>query len=627
MKRSFALLLVAAVYACSSDKDDTKRTNAAVPAETANALKPDTMAMQHDSTMGSMKHDSAQSMNRGSMPSMNHESMAGGSMNHESMKPGSKAHATMDHRSMSDKTMPGMKHGQMAAMSADGKHVTAGGEHQQMKHDSTMPMRHDNMTSMRHDSMTSMRHDMMTSMRHDTMTSMRHDTMTSMRHDTMTSMRHDTMTSMAHDSSGSMAHNMAGMEGMSGASMMSDMLMTRIGSFTLMGMAQFFPTYSFAYPRDTGTPLHQTGFYVTQPAIMMNLSSPNERWVLRTTLNFEGITQPNGELTFGGWGEGFIDKRHPHTLLHEFMLSWNNGNSVRGFSISAGKGFAPYGTDDPMSRPILKYPTNHHLSQALERWTLSSVFALRTWGLEAAVFGGQEPTGPYDFSNIRSFGDSWSARATKRFGTGKMGTWPWELSASAANIAEDHEGVTEHTKLINIALRHDHEHEGVPHYALAEYSRSTSSGDDPYFSMLAESSVRLGRHQPYGRIEYANRPEYQRNGPRTTNDFFRYDHDTDPIGATRWLIVTAGYGVSLSSSNRLSPRPFVEVQYNRIRPDRGGIDPAALFGRDNFWSMSAGLRVFVGGEPMRMGTYGILDPMTAMHDMSGHQMSAAQHEH
>ena len=36
-------------------------------------------------------------------------------------------------------------------------------------------------------------------------------------------------------------------------------------------------------------------------------------------------------------------------------------------SLTAGKGFAPFGTDDPMSRPVLRYPVNHHLAQILER--------------------------------------------------------------------------------------------------------------------------------------------------------------------------------------------------------------------------------------------------------------------
>jgi hypothetical protein len=207
-----------------------------------------------------------------------------------------------------------------------------------------------------------------------------------------------------------------------------------------------------------------------------------------------------------------------------------------------------------------------------------------------------------------------------------MGTWPWEISASYASIAEEHHDVTSTTALYNVAVRHDHEHEGVPHYALVEYSRSAPEDGDGYFSILGEGSARLGRHQPYARVEYATRPEYERAGPRASDDFFRYDHDSHAIGSTRWLVVSGGYGLVLGTGD-VSPRPFVEVQYNRVRPESGGIDPVALFGRSSFWTLSAGMRVFVGGEPMRMGTYGILDPMTAMHKMpAAHAADEPSHE-
>jgi len=111
--------------------------------------------------------------------------------------------------------------------------------------------------------------------------------------------------------------------------------------------------------------------------------------VLRTTMNFEGVTQPGGELSFGGWGEGFLDKRHPHTLLHEVMLSVNIWRTQQaGWSVSAGRGFAPFGTDDPMSRPPVKYPTNHHLSQILERYLISGAWSWPRWSVEAGVFDG-----------------------------------------------------------------------------------------------------------------------------------------------------------------------------------------------------------------------------------------------
>jgi hypothetical protein len=60
--------------------------------------------------------------------------------------------------------------------------------------------------------------------------------------------------------------------------------------------------------------------------------------------------------------------------------------------------------------------------------------------------------------------------------------------------------------------------------------------------------------------------------------------------------------------------PFVEVQHNRVWNERGEADPRALFGGDRFWSVSAGVRLFLGSAgPMRMGSYGVLDDMTSNH--------------
>lgn len=107
---------------------------------------------------------------------------------------------------------------------------------------------------------------------------------------------------------------------------------------------------------------------------MVNIEGPDSRLVLRTSLSFEGLTIPDGEIAFGGWGEGFIDSRHPHTLLHEAMISYNFWDFAGGaLSVSAGKGFTTFGTDDPMSRPVQKFPTNHHLSQILERFQIQVV--------------------------------------------------------------------------------------------------------------------------------------------------------------------------------------------------------------------------------------------------------------
>ena len=392
-----------------------------------------------------------------------------------------------------------------------------------------------------------------------------------------------------------------------------DMLRVMLGrGWSVTGMAQVFPALTAGSPlADEGDPLRRTGLYLTQPALMANLTAPAERLVLRTTLNLEGLTQPDGELTFGGWGEGFLDKRHPHTLLHELMLSFNAWD-VDGahLSLSAGKGFAPYGTDDPMARPALKYPTNHHLSQILERWTLNGVWRPGPWSLEVGLFGGAEPEGPYDLSGIDTFGDSWSARLARRWGAAPAAP-AWEASASYARVTEEHEGEEEATQLVNAALRRSGPLGPGVLYALVEASRSRPEEGEGYFSVLGEARYEASRYEPYLRVEYATRPEYPREGARGTDEFFRYDHHAAAIGATRWLISTVGYGHRLTGYPA-SIHPFVEVQHHRVRAERGGIVPAQLLGSGSFWAVSLGARLFLGGGPMRMGSYGVLDPMSEM---------------
>ncbi|MGH7476667.1 MAG: hypothetical protein ACRELD_10285 [Longimicrobiales bacterium] len=395
------------------------------------------------------------------------------------------------------------------------------------------------------------------------------------------------------------------------------------GGWEVMGMAQAYPIVTIGAPGEDDSPLRETAFYLTQPALMANVESPGSHVVLRTTLNVEGVTQPDGELTFGGWGEGFIDKRHPHTLLHELMLSFNAWDVLGGVgSLSAGKGFAPYGTDDPMARPALKYPTNHHLSQLLERWTVNAVFLRAGWSVEAGIFGGAEPEGPYDLSNIESFGDSWSVRAAKRWGAGWGPDAAWEASVSAASVREEHDGVAERTSLWNAALRHEGHHEAGRLYTLLEGSLSDPEAEEEQgdFSILGEALLESGRHMPYARLEYATRPEYAREGAPGTSGFFRYDHDAEPLGATRWLITSLGYGYRVTGYP-VSVRPFIDVQHQKAWAERGGIEPDALFGTESFWMVSIGARVFLGGQPMRMGAYGVLDPMTSMRRGMAEQMA------
>ncbi|HWK89037.1 MAG TPA: hypothetical protein VNP72_03555 [Longimicrobium sp.] len=411
----------------------------------------------------------------------------------------------------------------------------------------------------------------------------------------------------AHAAHGAAGHAAAGHE----------MFSTRVGGWNLMGMGQVYALGTRGAPGLDASPLTETEAYLTQPVAMVNVESPGQAFTLRTTLDFEALTMPDGELTFGGWGEGFIDKRHPHTLVHELMLSANLWNAAGGsLSLSAGKGFAPFGTDDPMSRPPAKYPTNHHLSQVLERWTLNAVYLRGPWSVEAGLFAGAEPEGPYDMSNYHDFADSWSARVVRRFGgTGTRAHF--ELSGSYALISERHGDEHEHTSLANAYFRHQGGHGRFTLYNLVEASRSEPHGDHQgYYSLLGETLATVGRHAPYARIEFSTRPEFARESPTGGEGFFRYDHDAEAIGATRWVITTLGYGLRTSRFPAGS-LPFVEVQHHRVRGERGAVDPALLFGDDSFWSLTAGVRLFLGSSgPMRMGSYGVLDDMTWMHRMA-----------
>lgn len=394
-----------------------------------------------------------------------------------------------------------------------------------------------------------------------------------------------------------------------------------LGGWRVAGMAQAVPVWHGAAAPDGGDGVDGGGLFLTQPLAMVGVESPGRLVVLRVTPNLEAWTHPDGVPTYGLWGEGFLDARHPHTVLHEAMVSLNRFGDAASFSLSAGKGFVPYGTADPMGRPALQYPTNHHLSQIVERLTVNGVAVAGGWSVEAALFGGREPAGPHDFSNLRGLGDSWAARVTRRQGAPLPdGGAAWEMSASVARVRDFHgqndvvplpgdipcvPGQTSNT-LANVAVRH--EAGGV--YALAEASRSWGEGfHGGLFSVLGEARVRRGDHAPYARLEWARRPEYARRGGAGSDEFYRYDPRAVAIGTTRWIIATAGWAWRAGAGPALI-RPFLEGRWWTVAEDRGFIDPDALYGAGSAWGLSVGVRLSLGGGPMRMGTYGVLDPMT-----------------
>lgn len=360
---------------------------------------------------------------------------------------------------------------------------------------------------------------------------------------------------------------------------------------------------------------------LVQPTIMLRAGAWRDRLVFTGTAGFEGLTIPGGELAPGAWGEGFVDRRHPHTYVHELMLS---GNDLLGrvagrphVSLSLGKGFVPFGTDDPMSRPVIRYPVNHHLSQILERAV--GIVGLRSGPVtaEAALFNGDEPERPGEWPRVARFGDSWSVRATVTPVPGL------ELQGSHAHVhsPEHRPGAGPDQTKWSASARWERGTDRDGTYALAEWARtSEAQGFFVYHSLLAEGAWTRGAGRLLWRIERTERPEE----PRTTDLFrtVRPHLDNTVLAQTRWTIATLGYSVALlNGRSRFQLDPQVEVSYGGIRSLTGpGFDPATFYDRDNFWSINAGVRLGWGMKMHRMGRYGVMES-------AGMDMPAMEHTH
>ena len=347
---------------------------------------------------------------------------------------------------------------------------------------------------------------------------------------------------------------------------------------------------------------------VVQPVLMVHGGTASNRLRMMATVNLEGLTIPDGELALGDWGEGFVDRRHPHTYLHELMVTFDDAlgiaeHGVR-VSLSAGKGFAPFGTDDPMSRPVLRYPVNHHLAQILERAAGIVGLSAGPVVLEGGLFNGDEPERPGQWPNVDRFGDSCSGRVAVRPVNGL------ELQGSHASVhsPEHRDGAGTDQSKWSVSGRWSGAVGHHPVYGLLEWARtSEADGFFTFHSLLAEGAWTLGRSRLHGRFERTDRPEEE----RTTSPFrSRRPHfENTVLGQTRWTIYTAGYGFQIAyPPARLEALPLIELSYGRIADVGDGLfDARAFYGKNSFWSVSLGVRLTLGMGMHRMGRYGVAE--------------------
>ena len=343
--------------------------------------------------------------------------------------------------------------------------------------------------------------------------------------------------------------------------------------------------------------------YLTQPMVMVMASLWNNALALTGAVDFEGVTLKRGELNAGIHGEGYVDRRHPHTYLHELVVSARRSFGDNGASLTVGKGFAPFGTDDPMVRPFEKYPINHHLAQVLERAVAVGAVRTRRVIIEAALFNGDEPESAGDVPNPKRYWDSWSGRVTVvPFPQG-------ELQTSFARVRSPENatggGADNHKQSASIRLE-DAQHSG---YGLLEWARTTnyvgSSRAFAFHSILAETSARYGRASGALRFERTERPDEER-----LVDEFRTQvpaTDLSISGRSRWTIITARVAASFQPVKTLTLAPFAEVARIGFKPTLtpSGFDPVQFYGANRIWSVSAGAKLALGMSHMRMGRYGV----------------------
>lgn len=364
--------------------------------------------------------------------------------------------------------------------------------------------------------------------------------------------------------------------------------------------------------------------YLTQSMLMGALRTGP----LRVTgmLNAEGYTLRRGELNAGMYGEGYVDRRHPHTLVHEAMASlqsprWTSRVGMWQASLSAGRGFTPYGSDDPMVRPFVKYPVNHHHAQIIERVQVLGALRWSGSGRSASIehgwFNGDEPTSPFAAPQWQRLGDS---RAT-RVVVSPNAAWEWQTSHAFVRSPGITQGGAFDHRQWSSALRYARANTRW-RYGLIEVARVDEGFGRVrafrYESVLAEGQMALGSWLLSARAERTERPEQER-----LLDVFRTSTghiDFQIVGVTRWTLGTLQLAAPPHRTRAGQLVPFAEigVAHAAARRQPTVFDPAQFYGRATQFSLSAGVRWHVGGMRARVGRYGVLaeagtDPHLASH--------------
>jgi hypothetical protein len=253
-----------------------------------------------------------------------------------------------------------------------------------------------------------------------------------------------------------------------------------------------------------------------------------------------------------------------------------------------------------MSRPVVRYPVNHHFAQILERAIAVGAVRRGAVAVEAAVFNGDEPEEPSSWPNLGRFADSWAARVTLR----PVSAVEAQVSRAVVQSPEHRGGAGPAAGKWSVSGRWEGGIGGRRVYLLGEWARtSEADGFFVYRSLLGEGAWMAGGRRLHYRFERTERPEEERQ----TDPFrsVRPHHDDSNLGTTRWTIHTVGLSARLPTGDA-GPEwvGIVEVSRAGVRRLDGIVDPEVLYGATTIWSVTAGLRLELGAPLHRMGRYG-----------------------
>lgn len=352
---------------------------------------------------------------------------------------------------------------------------------------------------------------------------------------------------------------------------------------------------------------------VTQGAVVVQATLA-QQVAFHLALNAEALTLPNGELNVGAWGEGFVDRRHPHTFVHELIAEavFTGGAHGEGLRLGGalGKGFVPFGTDDPMNRPFSTFPINHHLAQLLERAVAVGQIG---WGpavLEFGLFNGDEPENPWQWPLIHQatgwrFGDSWGARLSVT----PVQEVEAQLSTAKVHSPEHRPGAGGDQVKWSGSLRWERPSRGgLPRiYALVEGARTSElEGTFVFRSLLAEAAIDASGGRLAYRFERTDRPEEERPGDpfRTRRPHF----ENSILGTFLWSVHTVRVDRPVSIGRRgFRATPFIEGTIGFVHARGPGlVTPQEIYGTSAVRHLRLGVTVDWHAGNHRMGRYGLL---------------------